>query len=104
MAERTADGQFAPGHSKIEGSGAKLGQKRRSTQMVDRLFTFFEDEKIQESLIKDWWQLEAKEKWDVYTKCMKFMAPTVSAITFGDDQQVSSIMQLVQNMAQYRKK
>lgn len=103
MAERKANGQFEKNHARVEGSGMQKGQKVRSTEMVNRLFTFFENETIQEQLVQDWTDLEPKERWDVFTKCLKHMAPTVSSITFGDDKVVSSIHQHILNMANYRK-
>lgn len=103
MAERNASGQFVAGHHKIPGAGAKKGQKHRSTEMVNRLFDFYESEEVRQSLVRAWANLEPKEKWDVYTKCLKHMVPSVSSISFGDDKEVSSIQQLILNMASYRK-
>lgn len=104
MAERESNGQFAAGHAKIEGSGVKKGQKRRSSEMVDRLFDFFESGKVQEDLVKSWTMLDPKEKWDTYTKCLKHMAPTIKTISFDDDNKaVSSIFELVHKMAEYKK-
>ena len=89
--------QFKDNHKKIEGSGARAGQKRRSTAMVNALFDFFEAK--QPDLDTAWKGLNEKEKWDTFTKCLKFMAPTISSITFENDGAVSSIQELVKKMA-----
>lgn len=90
-------GQFQKGHEKIAGSGIKKGQKQRSSEMVCALFNFFEQK--QPDLDRAWKGLNEKEKWDVYTKCLKFMAPTISSVTFEDSGAVSSIQDLVKQMA-----
>jgi len=54
-------------------------------------------------LDKAWMGLNQKEKWDVFCKCLKFMAPTISSITFENDGAVSSIQELVKKMATYKK-
>lgn len=97
-------GQFQKNHKKIEGSGIKKGQKHRSTEMVNSLFDFFESEKVSKDLSLAWNNLNEKEKWDVFIKCLKFMAPTISSITFEDNKLVSSAQQLIANMVAYKKK
>ncbi len=98
--------EYQTGHAKI--GGIKKGQKKRTTEMVHRIFDIIEkdfyDEDADISMFEaDILKMSPKDRREVYLKLLKTVMPTMSSFAIEDNTTVSSIRQLMENIASYKR-
>lgn len=99
-------GIFQPGHEKK--GGKRLGHKHRTTEMIHRIMDVVENDLYDEqagvsAFYNDLAQMSPKERRDVMLKLLKIVMPTFTSVSIEDNKNVSTIRQLMENMAAYNK-
>lgn len=92
---------FEKGHTKIEGSGMKLGQKTKCRE-IRSLFRNFAIDKF-DDFVEEFDKLGGKDKCEMYIKTVKYVLPTISSIKFEDARTANNAVELLRAAAQYKK-
>ena len=95
-----------PGHPRV--GGIRKGQKKRTQEMVNRIFDivesdFWDDEQKMSTFMMDMGSLSPRDRRDVMLKLLKIIMPSISSVAIEDNTTVSSIRQLMENMAAYKR-
>lgn len=98
---RDKNGHFLPGVPRPANAGKKKGHKERSSAFVDFLFDFFEERA--DDIANSWDGLDAKSKFQALASLSKYLAPTLTAVSFEDLKDASTYRQLIDNIRQMKK-